>query len=81
MIGGVIIDILTKGETTLLWCMNRENDEGAIFVKNEAEMPEVGDRVWWQGHQAFWTPKDERFVERVLQRVGYNFDPRRGLVT
>jgi hypothetical protein len=38
-----------------------------------------GDRFWWQGRRAFWTPAPERglssvFVDVPLERTGYSTD-------
>jgi hypothetical protein len=33
----------------------------------------VGDRLWWQGMRAMWTPKpDDGREDIVLERVGFS---------
>lgn len=75
MVGGKVIEVLRKGEATRLWCVDSYGDETAIHVKTVEELPAPGDDVWWQGRGAYWTPRDRRFRDRELERVGYSFDP------
>ena len=76
-VGGKVIEVKPEGDKTRVWVMDASsNDEAAIYIKNESEMPSCGDSVWWQGRFAYWTPKDERFVEREMQRIGFSFTPK-----
>ena len=78
MIGGSIIEVLPQGDKARVWCVDRNGDEAAIYIKITPEMPVAGDQIWWQQRTALWTPKDRRFVDRHLERVGYSFDPLNG---
>lgn len=33
----------------------------------------IGDDVWWQGRELFWTPADRRFEDHAFPRVGYSY--------
>lgn len=76
MVGGKIIEVRPEAEKTRLWVMDHRNgDECAIYVEPQAEMPQCGDDVWWQGRSAYWTPSDRRFTDRRIPRIGYSFQP------
>lgn len=60
-----------------VWCVDRHNDECAIYIKRPSPRDvKPGDKVWWQGRKAFWTPQDLSETEVPLERVGFSFDPR-----
>ena len=74
MVGGVVINIVTTGEGVWVQCLDAtySQDTCAIRVKN-ADGMKVGDRLWWQGRRAYWTPKpDDGREDVVLERVGYS---------
>lgn len=74
MIGGVVINIVKTEDGVWVQCLDTpyNHDTCAIRVKDAKEM-KVGDRLWWQGRQAFWTPKpDDGREDVVLDRVGYS---------
>ena len=73
MTGGTIVGILTGPTTTRLFCEEFHGDRAGIIVKNETEMPQVGDSLWWQSVRALWTPKDARFEDRIMRKVGDSF--------
>lgn len=77
MVGGKIIEVRRMGDKVRLWCLNttHSHDEAAIYVEPAADLPAVGDAVWWQGRKAYWTPADRHFVDRPLNRIGYSFKP------
>ena len=52
----------------------RYRDTCAIYVERnvDSERIEFGDRFWWQGAYAFWTPADESRVEVKIPRVGFS---------
>ena len=76
MVGGKIIEIRPEGEKLRLWVMDhRSTDECAIYIETQAEMPQLGDDIWWQSRFAYWTPADRRFTDRPIPRVGYSFEP------
>ena len=75
MVGGKIIEVNLDTRGLRLWCMDRNGDELAIYVKPEKEIPCPGDDVWWQGRTAYWSTKNRTYVDRNLDRIGYSFDP------
>jgi hypothetical protein len=86
MIGGVIIYTQSMGNVSLLQCAevlydecgNRTSigcNELCVRVKNEADMPNVGDLIWWQSGKVYWTPEDKRFEDKALEKIGYSFRP------
>jgi hypothetical protein len=75
MVGGKIMNIVTDGpEDKWVQCVDRtySNDTCAIRVKTREPL-KVGDSLWWQGRQAFWTPKPDEGREDIpLERIGYS---------
>jgi hypothetical protein len=74
MVGGKVISIAQKGDVVMLWCWDHRSadDECGVFVRRQPEMPEVGDDIWWHGQHVMWTPKDRRFCDRQLPKLGYS---------
>lgn len=77
MVGGTIIDIASvKDGLRRVWCIERGGAEGAIYINDPR--PVVGDKLWWQGGFAYWTPANGTYPpDTRLKRVGFSFDPRR----
>lgn len=50
----------------------RGRETCAIYVEhtNESRSISIGDRVWWQGGFAFWTPRHLAFHDKPLRRLG-----------
>jgi hypothetical protein len=74
MVGGVVINIVELDEGTWVQCLDTTyaNDTCAIRVSDARDM-KVGDRLWWQGSRAMWTPKpDDGREDIVLERIGYS---------
>jgi hypothetical protein len=48
--------------------------ECAVFVADTPEARSVspGDTLWWQGREAFWTPRTKAFSDRALRRIGFS---------
>lgn len=75
MVGGIVIEVAWRGadDRVFMDCRStRYRDTCAIYVERNAdsEQIEVGDRIWWQGGFAFWTPSDESRVEVRIPRRG-----------
>lgn len=80
MVGGTVIEVSQVRDGVMrLWCVDPRHqwDECAVHVSDKDGIPDVGDRVWWQGGHVYWTPDDERFVEKPLEKVGFSYDPRK----
>lgn len=79
MVGGIIIDSaicnVCKPPRQYLWVMGH-GDEMQISVALADERPMIGDSIWWQGQNAYWTPGDRRFADRRLGRLGYSHSPK-----
>ena len=74
MVGGVVINIVKMDDCTWVECLDTTyaQDTCAIRVKDANEM-KVGDRLWWQGQRAMWTPKpDDGREDIVFERIGYS---------
>lgn len=89
MVGGTVIEVLPMTiragyypgkmvDVVRIWCLDRNGDERAVYVKSNAKV-ETGDSVWWQGGTAFWTPKDRSMIDVPLEKVAFSFDPRASL--
>ena len=76
MVGGDVVDVVLDGEK--VWVNCREPSSGdtcAIYVVRDerSEIIDVGDRLWWQGRTAFWTPLPIGGSSDIpLKRVGYS---------
>ena len=74
MVGGTVANIVRTEDGVWVQCLDQTYTDQtcAIRVKDAKEM-KVGDRLWWQGRLAFWTPKpDDGREEVVLERIGYS---------
>lgn len=67
MVGGTIIEVSEvagRPEVLFVDCRDRtySKDTCAIFVERntESERIEIGDQLWWQGSNAYWTPQANR---------------------
>lgn len=80
MIGGRVIELkgdVVRGQNVRrVWCMDRNGDECAIYVAMpDGESIAIGDQVWWQGRNAYWTALGGK-EDVSLPRIGFSFDPR-----
>lgn len=73
MVGGKIIEIRhDRADKVRLWCMDRDGDECAVYVKPGADgLPNLGDEIWWQSGKVYFN-KDKSSA----QKLGFSFDPR-----
>lgn len=85
MVGGTVINIVRLEDSTWVQCEERTtyynskgqrsrqfSDTCAIRVKDAKQM-KIGDKLWWQGPWAMWTPKPDDGREDIrLERVGYS---------
>ena len=75
MVGGIVIEVAWRGYKVFVDCHDTHyRDTCAIYVERneDSEQIEVGDRLWWQGGSAMWTPADESRMEVRIPRVGYS---------
>jgi hypothetical protein len=84
MVGGKIIEICREDGKIRLWCVGtgcEQYDELAVYVRAIPPEAAAGDSLWWQGKNAYWTPKDHnndpRKIDVALERISYSFDPRK----
>lgn len=80
MVGGRVIELkameVSGRNVCRVWCMDRNGDECAIYVERpDADQISVGDQVWWQGCNAYWTATGGK-EDVPLPRIGFSFDPR-----
>lgn len=89
MVGGVVIEVCDDPECSGLLYVNVADrpysklEECAIYVaRNEhSERIEIGDRIWWQGSVAMWTPAEHAKDGTHGKRCGVDYDiqiPRHG---
>ncbi|HEX5426642.1 MAG TPA: hypothetical protein VFW94_24230 [Candidatus Acidoferrales bacterium] len=74
MVGGIVINIIRLPDGAWVQCLDTTyaNDTCAIRVADAKEM-KVGDKLWWQGRIAFWTPWPFEGKEDIrLERIGYS---------
>ena len=86
MVGGRVVETIILDDK--VWINTTDGrDECAIYVEKtpEARTASRGDKLWWQGGVAFWTPTDSDDlkgeditgpVEVELKRIGYSGVPR-----
>ena len=75
MVGGIVIEVAWfEGKVFVDLRDSQRSQRCAIYVKRNAdsEQIEFGDRLWWQGDVAFWTPQGEARVDVRIPRVGYS---------
>jgi hypothetical protein len=78
-VGGLVIEVLPcerDGERRV-WINTREPQSGeecAIYVAGTPAALSVseGDKLWWQGPYAFWTPTRNPFSDHRLRRIGFS---------
>lgn len=46
----------------------------AIWVEHAGNAIAVGDKLWWQGQLAMWTPADKHVIDFKLKRIGFSHD-------
>lgn len=79
MVGGKVLEVAPMGNKLRIWVVDTtySDDELAIYVEDQRDVPAPGDSVWWHGRKAFWTTKNRSYVDRPMNRIGYSFDPRK----
>lgn len=77
MVGGTVIGLSRKGGETLLNVKdNTYSDECAVRCRefrtdtNEPVQIGVGDQVWWQCGQVYWTPAAARSGDLAQRTAG-----------
>jgi hypothetical protein len=78
-VGGKVGEVMDCGD--VLWVNTIEPRTGvycAIYVEKTAESRSIGegDSLWWQGPNAYWTPRsiggEMPFSDREIRRRGYS---------
>jgi hypothetical protein len=75
MIGGKVIQVTDHGRWVKLWLVDNSpnahygfQEEATILVdKSKDDAPEVGDVVWWQSGNAYWTTADGMIKDKQLK--------------
>ena len=72
-VGGKVVETIVLPDK--VWINARDKYEGdcAIYVENDARARCVseGDALWWQGSNAYWTPKAHLVSYEEARRLGY----------
>lgn len=76
-VGGKVLEVIDRGDA--LWVNTSDHgDECAIYVERNPVSLNVqpGDVLWWQGRNAYWTPKRPGvtmpFYDKPIPRIGYS---------
>lgn len=73
MIGGKVNEIVFQSDAVWLdvQCTTYPKDFSALYVERNtnSEKIQVGDSVWWQGKQLFWTPQDRSVADVEIPRL------------
>lgn len=77
MVGGKIYDkwIWGDGFVAVLVLDDTYADDYAevrLEVNEFSLSLDRGGSIWWQGRNAFWTPRDRSFVDMPVPRIGYS---------
>lgn len=78
-VGGKVVETIVLADK--VWVNTRERqsgDECAIYVERTPESRTIsnGDSLWWQGRNAYWTPRsgsmkrNPPFTDRKIARIG-----------
>ena len=71
--GGVIIDIV-EVDPTRWWVDTWDNSSdmrtSAVYCDPGCERPTVGDSLWWDDDNCFWTPADGSRSGVLLAKIG-----------
>jgi len=84
MIGGIVTETVVLRDRVWVNCTEEHSSSStcAIYVENtpKARCVSPGDKLWWQGSRAMWTPsfyqqgtgKQGHQWDIVLKRIGYS---------
>jgi hypothetical protein len=76
MVGGKVIEVIQMDGR--VWIDVRDTvhptDTCAIYVERtpDAERVMIGDSLWWQGREAYWTPQTREYEDKAIPRIGYS---------
>ncbi len=70
--GGTVIDHMVLEDKVWINTLDH-GDECAIYVEKTAKSRCIseGDSVWWQGSNAYWTPKMNRISSEQSAKLGH----------
>lgn len=80
MVGGLVEEVLViegqRQQHTALLIRGKQEEAHQVLGIRITGRPDirVGDTVWWQGRNAYWTPADRKREDVSLNRIGYSFD-------
>lgn len=76
-VGGVIVDIVEVSSEK--WWINTLDDQAgrigdlcAVYCNPLGHPIEVGDSLWWQGRECYWTPVSRCVQDVPLPKIGYS---------
>lgn len=84
MIGGTVIETKemlhseTKEHLARITCKDdtySDRDILAVYTKPALSLPKVGDKIWWQCGQIFWSDQGGAFTDRAIPKIGYSHTP------
>jgi len=88
MVGGIVVEVCDmpreEGEPDRLYVdvverpyphAKKLESLAIAVVKNEHSLQiEVGDALWWQGDNAYWTPQPNRRTDQAKLKCGVDYD-------
>lgn len=75
MVGGIVCEVEIK-ETHQVILVQGTGVEQFDFAQvgltlDDPTIIRPGDQLWWQGHLAYWTPRDKSREDVPMKRYGY----------
>jgi hypothetical protein len=78
MVGGKVVEVNGDYDHVEV-IVEDENEKLAIKVQvtDDARWIDEGDSLWWQGRNAYWTPKSsiDHREDVKIPRIGYSYKP------
>jgi hypothetical protein len=75
MVGGKITNVILEDDRARLRVEDNHQDTCMIEVRSVGTKIKVGDRIWWRGRKAYWSPANE-VLDKPLERIGYSYSPK-----
>jgi len=74
MVGGLVVEVVELPDCIYVDCVDCKYPKTRVAIHLQksrlAKAIDFGDRIWWQGNRAFWTPcRGERY-DVELKKIG-----------
>lgn len=74
MVGGVVVEVIQLADKTWINCQGtgcERRGQCAIYTVPAPDV-QIGDKLWWQGRNAYWTPLGSTKSDIPIQRIGFS---------